>query len=192
MRIVVADDHTVVRRALRALLTRKGLEVVAEAATGAEALTAYQQHTPDVLLLDLTMPPGADGIEVTRQLRREHPDACVVVLTMHDDEELRQGALEAGARAFVLKQAPESELWDVLQKVTRQEWDERPCPGLTERECQTLVLLAQGYGNKEAAGKLGVSVKTIESHRSSLMLKLGLNSRAELVRFALCRGLLTE
>jgi len=184
-RILLADDHAVVRSGLKALLQQRGLEVVAEAADGASAVQAYREHRPDLVLLDLTMPPGLDGLEAARLLRTE--GAQVLVLTMHDDEALRTELLALGACGYVLKQAPEEELLQAIRAA---------CPpaaevALTAREEQILRLLAAGYGNKEVAGRLDISVKTVETHRAHLLLKLGAQSRADLVAYALQRGWLT-
>lgn len=182
--MLLADDHAVVRSGLRALLQQRGVDVVAEAWDGASALAAYREHGPELVLLDLTMPPGVDGLEAARQLCAE--GARVLVLTMHDDEALRAELLAAGACGYVLKQAPEEEL---LQAI-RAACPSRPSveAALTPREEQILRLLAAGYGNKEVAGRLDISVKTVETHRAHLMLKLGAQSRADLVAYALRQG----
>ncbi len=182
IRILLADDHAVVRSGLKALLQQRGLQVVAEAADGAQALQAFREHRPDLVLLDLTMPPGTDGLEAARLLR--HEGARVLVLTMHDDEALRAELLALGACGYVLKQAPEDELLAAIHAA---------CPtqreiSLTPREEQILRLLAAGHGNKEVAARLDISVKTVETHRAHLMLKLNANSRADLVSYALQRG----
>ncbi len=188
IRALIADDHAVVRAGLRMLLESGGIMVVAEAADGEEAVTLAEQLRPDVVLLDLTMPPGQDGIWAAEQLSRRSPQTRILVLTMHDDEAVKQRVLQAGAHGYVLKQAPDADLVAAIRDL---------CGGklasaspLTERENEILKLIAQGYGNKEIGNLLQISVKTVETHKAHGMHKLGLQSRADLVRYALQSGLL--
>lgn len=183
-RIVIAEDHHVVRTGLRLLLQSRGYGVVGEAANGDAALALVEELQPDLLLLDLAMPGGPDGLQVTAQLRQRGFSTPIVVISMYDEEALRQAALKAGANAFVLKQAPETELLDAIARCLPV----APSPTLTARESEILRWLAEGYGNKDIATRLHISVKTVETHRSHLFLKLGLQNRADLVRYAISQG----
>lgn len=190
LRLVIADDHAVVRSGLKLLLEGRGFKVVGEASQGDEALTLALRERPDVVLMDLTMPPGPHGLEATREIVRALPGLPVVILTMHDDESLSEALLEAGAARYVLKQAPEDELVEALRQVARRPLPPAPQDLLTAREYEILCLYARGYGNKEIANMLDISVKTVESHRNHLYLKLQLNSRADLTTYALRTGIL--
>ncbi len=194
LRLVIADDHAVVRSGLKLLLESHGLQVVEQAATGEEAIEKILRCRPDLAILDLTMPPGIDGLEATRRLIALWPQARVLILSMHDDEGLKSECLKSGSVGYVLKQAPDGELVRAIAEACQQMQDNPKspdlCPGLTQRECEVLRLLAQGYGNKEVSGLLDISVKTVETHRNHLFLKLQLNTRADLVSYALKMGLL--
>ncbi|MEW6281567.1 MAG: response regulator transcription factor [Candidatus Eremiobacterota bacterium] len=189
IRVLIADDHAVVRAGLRMLLESRGIQVVAEAAEGEQAVALAERHRPDVVLLDLTMPPGQDGIWAAEQLRRRLPEARLLILTMHDDEALRARVFEAGAHGYVLKQAADADLAAAIRELCGQ--TSPPATPLTERENEVLQLIAQGYGNKEIANHLQISVKTVETHKAHGMQKLGLQTRAEVVRYALKAGMLT-
>jgi len=187
-RIIIAEDHQVVRTGLKLLLQSRGYGVVGEAADGETALTLVAELQPDLLLLDLAMPGRLDGLQVTAHLRQNNWTLPIVVLSMHDEPALREAALQAGANAYILKQAPESELLDAVARCL-------PTPAsstLTGRESEILRWLAEGYGNKDIANQLHISVKTVETHRAHLFQKLGLQSRADLVRYAISQGLLTQ
>lgn len=190
IRVLIADDHAVVRSGLKLLLANHGLQVVAEAASGEEAVSAALKEKPDLVLMDLTMPPGEGGLEATRRLKKLAPQISVIVLTMHNDESLRESALEAGASDYVLKQAPEDQMISAIIKACPGARRADPRELLTGREYEILCLMARGYGNKEIGAQLGISVKTVETHRTHLFLKLGLESRADLVEYALQTGLL--
>jgi two-component system response regulator NreC len=205
IRILIADDHGVLRAGLRALLSAESeLEVVDEAANGTEALNKAKELQPDVILLDISM-PGSSGIEVTRDLKEILPETRVLILTVHEDEGLLQEAIQAGASGYIIKRAVESELIDAIRAVWRGDLyvhpamtrallkemtatptvtKEAPVEALTPREIEVLRLIAQGYTNRQMAGMLSISVRTVESHRSNLMGKLDLHSRVELVRYA--------
>lgn len=215
-RIVVADDHAVVRRGLRALLdAQRGLEVCAEASSGPETLDCVLKFRPDLVVLDLTM-PDMNGLDVTRNIREMSPSTAVVVLTMHFSEELAREVLRAGALGYVLKSDADSELLAAIDHVRhnqpfftgalaltmantflhggtkRQETARRkPLPGspLTRREVEVVQLLAEGKSNKQAAMELGVSIRTVESHRTHIMHKMGFQNFSELVRFAVRNNL---
>ncbi len=209
-RILIADDHGVLRAGLRALLNAEpDVEVVGEAADGHETLRLVRDLEPDVVLLDLSM-PGPGGIEVTRQVKRVLPDTRVLILTVHEDESLLREAIQAGAAGYIIKRAVESELINAIRAVWRGDVyihpamtrvllkdvaparapDEPPAEPLTPRESEVLQLIAQGYTNRQIAEKLTISVRTVETHRANLMDKLGLRSRVELVRYAREHGLL--
>lgn len=190
LRVVIADDHAIVRGGLRMLMESRGFEVVGEASQGEEAVRVAVEQKPDVVLMDLTMPPGPHGLEATRELARLLPGLPVIILTMHDDETLSEAMLEAGAARYVLKQSPESELVSAIEAVCQRPTQPSAREVLTAREYEILCLYARGYGNKEVANMLDISVKTVESHRNHVYLKLHLNSRADLTAYALRAGLL--
>jgi two-component system response regulator NreC len=204
VRILIVDDHGVLRAGLRALLSAEfDLEVVGEAIHGAEALEIAGRLNPNVILLDLSM-PGPSGIEVTRELRQRLPDVRVLILTVHEDETLLQEAIRAGASGYILKRAVESELIDAIRAVSRGELyvhpamtrallntlaPTPPAPGasnesLTPREIEVRRLIAPGHTNRQMADLLNISIRTVESHRANLMSKLALRSRVDLVRYA--------
>lgn len=204
IRILIADDHAVVRSGLRALLSADpGLEVVGEAEDGVETLHLAETLAPDTVLLDITMPPE-NGIRTAQRLKEKHPELVVLFLTMHEDESLLHEALRAGASGYVIKRAEASEIIQAIratslgdiyvhpamtrallhQPVTTEHRRGAPADALTSRELEVLRLLAKGNTNRQIAGLLGLSVRTVENHRANLMGKLGLVSRVELVNYA--------
>jgi DNA-binding NarL/FixJ family response regulator len=208
------DDHAVLRAGLRLLLDAEpDMEVVGEAGDGAEALAHTLELAPDVVLLDVTM-PHMGGLEALRRIREASPQTRVLVLTMHDDEGYLREALAAGSSGYVLKRAADIELLSAIRAVhwggtylhaehagvLFENGADRPRtqaaaeaePRLSPREDEVLHLVALGYTNQQAADMLHLSVKTVETYRARLMAKLGLRNRAELVRYALRRGLLEE
>lgn len=208
-RLLLADDHSVLRSGLRLLLSRQpSLEVVAEAGDGWEALDLCRQHQPDILVLDLSM-PRLDGLEVLRHVQADMPWLKVLVLTMHEDPEYLRRALGAGARGYVLKRAVDAELLSAVRVVAEggtyvyptlatalmkahAEPASRPPhsrPNLSDRETEVLRLTALGHSQQEVGEKLGLSPRTVETYKARLMEKLGLRSRAELVRYALANQL---
>lgn len=189
-RILIADDHTVVRSGLALLLANHGIKVVAEAESGEQAVEEALKTRPDLVLMDLTMPPGEGGLEATRLLHQKAPEIPVIILTMHNDESLRESVLEAGAVDYVLKQAPEQEMLLAISKACPDVLRADPKEILTGREFEVLCLLARGFGNKEISNLLDISVKTVETHRTHLFMKLDLDSRADLVDYALKTGIL--
>lgn len=205
VRVVLADDHAVVRSGLRLLLEAEpGWEVVAEAGNVADTRRYLRAHRPDVLVLDLNM-PGDSSLAAIPDLRAEAPATGIVVLTMQNDPGFARAALRAGALAYVLKEAADDELVLAVRLASRGDTylnpqlgariaaepeQTGPPDGLTEREVEILRLIALGNTNTEIAGRLFLSVRTVESHRAHIQQKLGRSSRAELVRYAFDSGLL--
>ena len=202
--LVVADDHRVVRTGLRLLLEAEpGLDVVAEADDVASARRYVRAHRPRVLILDLNM-PGEPSLAAIPALREEAPETQIVVLTMQDDPAFAREALKAGAVGFVLKRSAEDELVEAVRRAARGESylnpqlgariavEPPPGPpdGLGDEDVEILRLVALGHTNAEIGERLFISGRTVESHRSRLQQKLGLDTRAELVRYVLDRGLL--
>jgi DNA-binding NarL/FixJ family response regulator len=204
LRILVADDHQVVRTGLRALLESKtGWQVCAEAANGREAVEKANECQPDVAVLDIGM-PLLNGVEATRQIRKVSPNTEILILTMHDSEYMIQGVLEAGAHGYILKDDADRNLLAAVEALRRHKpylssrvsqtvskaasshggGIGRPARRLTPREREVVQLLAEGKSNKEIATYLNISVKTAETHRANIMLKLNFHSVTELVRYA--------
>ncbi len=211
MRVLLADDHHVVREGLRALLEKVlHVEVVAECGDGREAIEAIERLRPDIALLDISM-PGLNGIEVAARTPAVSPRTRVVILSMHATEVHVAQALRAGVAGYLLKGARAAELGIALDSVQRGETylspgisrrvvegflkgadsDADPLAGLTSRQREVLQLIAEGRSNKEMASLLGVSVKTIEMHRTQLMDRLGIHDVAGLVRLAIRAGLVS-
>lgn len=213
IRILIVDDHAVLRAGLRLLLDAESdMEVVGEAGNGVDALTLARKLVPDVVLLDLTM-PKMGGLEVLRQIRDSGPSR-VLILTMHDDEGYLREVLTAGGAGYVLKRAADVELLSAIRAVSqggtylhaahtkilfesraarhRSDVPSEPEPRLSPREEEILQLIALGYTSRQAAEKLHLSAKTVETYRGRVMAKLNLHSRADLVQYALRRGLLNE
>lgn len=212
LRILIADDHGLVRHGARELLnSRRGWTVVGEAANGREALEKAIELKPDVAVIDISM-PDLDGVEVARQIREAVPDTKVLVLTMHESEQMVRRALDAGASGYLLK----SDLTDSLIKAVKavaqgkrfltpkvsdivlegflmardhHQQEDRAGTRMSPREIQIIRLLAEGKMNKEIAELLGISVRTVETHRSKIALKLGLHSRSELIDYAVRHGM---
>lgn len=201
--IVLADDHTVVRRALRVLLEEEpGFEVVAEAEDAEGAIRYVRGHKPDVLILDLNM-PGRPSLEAIPEMREASPQTKIVVLTMQKEPAFARQALQLGVLGYVLKEAADDELVQAVRSAAAGNTYLQPALGarlaaepnaaateLSEREIDVLRLIALGHTNAEIAEKLYISVRTVETHRAHIQQKLGVSSRAELVRSALSRGLL--
>jgi DNA-binding NarL/FixJ family response regulator len=207
VRILIADDHEVVRRGIRALLeTQTGWEVAAEAVTGRQAIEEAKRINPDIVIMDITM-PEMNGLEATRQIRKVVPDTEVLILSVHDSEQLVREVLDAGARGYVLKsdagrdliaavetlcqhkpfftaKIAEMMLEGFLKGGSATDTNRASLSLLTTREREIVQLLAEGKSNKEVADILGISVKTVETHRSHVMTKLNLHSMSDLVRYA--------
>ncbi|RJQ63856.1 MAG: DNA-binding response regulator [Desulfobacteraceae bacterium] len=213
-RVFIAEDHTILRQGLKALLNENDdLEVVGEAADGLEAIRRLQDLSPDIALLDLSM-PRMDGLSVIKEVKRQNPETKIVALTMHNDEEYVLEAFKSGANGYCLKSSSQSELLvairavlsgktyvspEVSEKVLegyletkkrvkeRSSWDT-----LTQREKEVLKLVGEGYRNKEIADYLCISVKTVEKHRANIMQKLDLHSASALTAYAIEKGLVTQ
>jgi DNA-binding NarL/FixJ family response regulator len=204
-RILLADDHEIIREGLRSVLeTRKDWEIVGEATNGREAVKKVAELKPDVVVMDISM-PELNGLEAVRQIVKQVPRTEVLVLTMHDSEDLVRGVLDAGARGYLLKSDASRQLISAIEAlrlhkpyltprvnevVLRGYLGEEPLKGetsggkLTPREREIVQLLAEGLSSKEVAGTLHISVKTAETHRTNIMRKLDIHSVSELVRYA--------
>jgi len=209
IRVLVVDDHAILRDGIRALLTlHEDIEVVGEAAEGREAIDKVRQFLPDVVLMDIAM-PLMDGLEATRRIHKENPQAKVLILTQHDNKEYMLSSVKAGAAGCVPKRAVASELvsairvvyqgdsylypsvakvliGDYLQHVEQDSYD-----SLTNREREVLKLVAEGHTSREIADLLYVSIKTVLGHRTKIMEKLDIHNRTELVKYAIRKGLTT-
>ncbi|QOX60011.1 nitrate respiration regulation response regulator NreC [Staphylococcus capitis] len=216
MKIVIADDHAVVRTGFSMILNyQEDMEVVATAADGVEAYQKVLEYKPDVLILDLRMPPGESGLVATSKISESFPETKILILTMYDDEEYLFHVLKSGAKGYILKNAPDEQLILAVRTVYKGEtyvdmkmttslvnefinqshqeevsYSSDPFKILSKRELEILPLIAKGYGNKDIAEKLFVSVKTVEAHKTHIMNKLNLKSKPELVEYALKKKLL--
>ncbi len=212
IKVVVADDHAIVREGVRMILAKEpDIEVVGEAGDGQEALDLVTKVRPHVVIMDISM-PGMGGIEATERLRERHSDTHVLALTMHEDESYVFQLLRAGASGYVLKRAAAADLVqavrasakgeaflypsvarkvveDYLRRVEKGEERER-YDGLTTREKEILTHIAEGSSNQQIAEKLYISIKTVQTHRAHILEKLGLHDRTELVRYAIRKGLI--
>ena len=206
IRVMVADDHPVVRQGLKFMLAREGFAVVAEAADGREALRQSEGTHPEVVVLDLAM-PGLNGIDAAREIMRVSPGTKTIILTQHTEEPYILEALRAGVHGYVLKSQAVSDMIQAIRDVHRgrlylspaisnvvvgayRERGELPRDPLTPREREVLQLIAEGKSTKQVAEVLGITVKTAESHRSRIMSKLEIHEKAGLVRYAIKRGLI--
>ncbi|WP_088225201.1 response regulator transcription factor [Desulfosporosinus sp. FKB] len=215
LRILLGDDHAVLRAGLRVLLNlEEDFEVVGEAADGEEVIQMVEKTLPDLVLLDLTL-PKISGLECIGRILEKHPMSKVLVLTMHDDEEYMKAVIKAGGKGYVLKKAADVELLSAIRMVSRGELyiyppmagallyqivtpqtsEQRKVKrekGLSEREREVLKYLALGHTNQEIANLLHISVKTVETYKTRVMEKLDLRKRAELVRYAMENGLIND
>ena len=212
IRVLLADDHMIVRTGIRHVLqSEPGFEVVGEAATGSEAVSLAASLQPDVVILDISM-PGESGLLVAARLRESSPEPRILILSMHDNAEYVLGSVRAGAHGYLLKDTAATELRNAIRSVCRgesyfsppiasrlrealrneQESHSGSLAQLTAREREVLRGVVRGRTNKEIAGELGISHRTVETHRESLMRKLQIRTVAELTRFALGAGVITE
>jgi DNA-binding NarL/FixJ family response regulator len=212
IRVMICDDHTILREGIRLLLnSQPDIEVVEEAVDGREAVDKARAAKPDVILMDIAM-PFLNGLEATKQIRRDNPNARVLVLTMYESDEYVSQMLEAGAAGYVLKKVAGSELVYALRAVYQGEaflypsitkrlvedylrrvesGQERDTfDGLTDREREVLQLIAEGHTNKAIADLLNLSVRTVQNHRAHIMEKLGMHDRGELIKYAIQKGII--
>ncbi len=210
--VLICDDHTILREGIRLLLnTQPDIEVVGEASDGRQAVEMAAEFRPDVILMDIAM-PSLNGLEATKQIRRDRPAARVLVLTMYESDEYVSQMLEAGAAGYVLKKVAGSELVYAIRAVSQGEaflypsitkrlvedylrrvesGQERDSfDGLTDREREVLQLVAEGHTNKEMATLLNLSVRTVQNHRAHIMEKLGMHDRGELIKYAIQKGII--
>ncbi|MFQ3852360.1 nitrate respiration regulation response regulator NreC [Staphylococcus sp. 2S1] len=214
MRIVIADDHAVVRTGFSMILNyQEDMEVVGTATDGVEAYQKVMEYKPDVLIMDLSMPPGESGLIATSKISESFPETKILILTMFDDEEYLFHVLRNGAKGYILKNAPDEQLLLAIRTVYQGETyvdmklttslvnefvnnssqdtqaSNDPFKILSKREIEILPLIAKGYGNKDIAQKLFVSVKTVEAHKTHIMQKLDLKTKPELVEYAMKKKL---
>jgi two-component system, NarL family, response regulator NreC len=213
IRILLADDHVVMRRGIRALLERRpDFQVVAEAGDGREAVELTETHSPHVVVADIAM-PNLNGIEAARQIAQKSPQTAIVILSMHSDESYVLRALKAGARGYLLKDSPESDLINAILAVhegkaffspaiskmlvedymrqLQQRGADDSYELLTMREREVLQLLAEGKSNKDVATMLSLSIHTVETHRSNILQKLNLHGTPELILYAIRKGVIS-
>ncbi|MBM7650703.1 response regulator [Neobacillus cucumis] len=212
IKILLVDDHAVVRSGLKMLLnTNPEMEVIGEASEGNEGIKKALKLKPNVVVMDLSMPHGKDGLSATKELKKLLPEINILILTMHDDEEYLFRAIEGGASGCILKSAPHSELMSAIDSVAKGNAYLHPAAQkrlmeeylagakhdsndmyhlLSDREQEVLTLVAKGYSNKEIAEQLVISVKTVETHKGKVMEKLQFKTRPELVEYAVKKGLL--
>ena len=205
IRIVLADDHVLVRQSLRSLLEREGFQVVAEASDGQEALRHVELLQADIAVMDISM-PILNGLNAAREMSRSFPKTKIILLTQHDEGQYISEAMDAGVKGYVLKNQVASDLLQAIRQVSRgqvylspgvsrgvmeayQSKSEKSKHSLTLRERQVLQLIAEGKSTKDVASLLGISVKTAESHRTRLMNKLDIHETASLVRYAVRQGI---
>ena len=210
IRVLLADDHPVVRKGIGTWLSEvENLEVVGEAVNGVEAIAKVKELSPDVVLMDVDM-PKMGGLEATRLIRKDFPSTRVLILSMHTSKPVVLQIIQCGAQGYVLKDAPPTDILRAIESVDNgepffsqnisqivlnqylAESGAEPAPGpgqLTNRERQVLAMIAEGQSNKEMASKLGVGVRTIETHRERMMAKLNIHSVAGLTKFAIANGI---
>lgn len=205
IRIVLADDHILVRQGLKSLLERDGFQVVGEASDGQEVLQRVRSLQPDMVVMDITM-PILNGLDAAKEIGRSWPKTKTILLTQHEEDQYISEALEIGVKGYVLKHQVASDLIHAIQQVSRgqvylspgvsgavmeayRQKSDRPKDPLTGRERQVLQLIAEGKSTRDVAALLEISVKTAESHRTRLMRKLDIHETASLVRYAVRRGM---
>ncbi len=214
VRVLLVDDHAILREGLKALLNlSEDIDVVAEASDGRQAIASVREYSPDVVVMDMAM-PGMDGLEATRAIKRAQPNVQILVLTMHEGEDYFFKILAAGAAGYVLKRAAANDLITAVHAVARGEVFLYPAvakklvtdyiarvqadehgartalDGLTAREREVLTLVAEGLANREIAERLTVSLSTVQTHYAHIVEKLNLHNRAALVKYAIRHGLI--
>jgi DNA-binding NarL/FixJ family response regulator len=208
LRILLADDHVTVRHGLKLLIeAQSDMKVISEAGDGKTAIQNALALKPDVIVMDISM-PGMNGLAATRALKQKHPRVVIVTLTRHGDDAYVQELLRAGVAGYVLKQSAPNELIQAIRAAAaggqyidstltarmtarflgRSDKSTKPAGELSDREAGVLRLIASGYSNKEIAGQLSLSVKTVEAHKANAMRKLGLRGRIEIVKYAVLQG----
>jgi len=209
VKVLIVDDHAIMRDGIRALLTvNDDIEVIGEASEGREAMKKMEQLKPDVIVMDIAM-PGMDGMEATRQMVKANARVKVLILTQHDNKEYILQAIKAGAAGFVPKRALGSELVSAIRAVSRgdsvlypsvasaliEDYRQRseldPYDRLTAREREVLKLIAEGHTSQEIADMLVISLKTVLGHRTKIMEKLDIHNRTELIKYAMRKGLIS-
>ena len=205
VRILLVDDHVLVRQGLKSLLEREGFQVVGEASDGQEGLRLAESTKPDIVVMDISM-PTINGLSAAREIQQKFPKTKTILLTQHDEKQYVTEAMEAGVKGYVLKNQAGSDLLQALRQVSRgqvylspgvaqavvesyQSNSGKSGTHLTVRERQVLQLIAEGKSTKDIAAVLGISVKTAESHRTRLMQKLDIHETASLVRYAVRNGI---
>ncbi len=213
IRVLVADDHAILRTGLTHLLSEKdGIEVIGEAENGREAVQMVQELNPDIVVMDISM-PVMNGMDATKEIRKRNQTVKILMLTVHDNEEYLSQAFQAGAAGYVIKKAADSDLVNAIHMVAGGDYVLHPSVTkilvenyleklnsvhdaasghhpLTEREREILKLVAEGYTNREIASNLYISIKTVDTHKAHIMDKLNMHKRAELVRYAIGKGML--
>ncbi|EOH96968.1 hypothetical protein UAY_02700 [Enterococcus moraviensis ATCC BAA-383] len=208
MNIIIADDHAVVRSGLRLLLeSQKDITVVGDAADGTEAFLLLEKYPVDIVLMDMRMPPGENGLQTTRRIKEHFPEIKTIILSMHDEEEYVRTAIEYGAKGYILKSSQDTVLLEAIQQVSngnividplfgeydKESWrnnvgtaeKDTKYERLSKREREVLPLVALGYSNKEIAERLFISVKTVEVHKSHVMKKLEFATFSELLQYSM-------
>jgi two-component system invasion response regulator UvrY len=204
IQVLLADDHSIVRAGLRRIVEESGdMEVIAEAADGREALRLVDEKSPDVAVIDISM-PGLDGLEVVSQLHAQWPDLPILILTMHEEGQYVVRAIQAGAMGYLTKQSAPEQLLKAIRKIhegnryltdeaaetlalriAKGSGEQSPLDSLSMRELQVLRRLAMGHTNREIASAYSISIKTVDTYRARLLKKLNLRNNAELSRFAM-------
>lgn len=215
IRVLLAEDHTIVRKGLRSLLDKElSIEVVGEAEDGRDALKRAEELNPDVVVMDISM-PGLNGLEATRQLKKRFPQMKIIILTVYSNEEYIFQTLQAGASGYLIKSAAPTDLISAINAALRGESYLSPSISravineyirktkemsegkelfevLTQREREVLQLIAEGHTTREIAGILYISIKTVETHRAQMKRKLNIRNNAELIQYAIHKGLIIE
>lgn len=210
IRVIIADDHAIIREGLKNLFEKKGMDVIAVARNGREAIDFAMLYHPDVVMMDISM-PDLNGVEATAAIRKQVPGTKIIALSMHSNKKIIDKMLASGASGYVLKEAAFDELYDAVKEVTKGNFylppsiagmyvdsqgstlklsgDKLKFKKISKKERQVLQLVAEGKKNKDIAKTLGVSIKTIESHRKNIMKKLNIFSIAGLTKFAIKEGI---